>query len=132
MTVSDSSASDNRLPLDRIRADVRAMHAYAVQDARGFLKLDAMENPYGLPPALQTELGARLGALALNRYPGDRGADLQRGRQAVGVLHRVELEEAARVLHRVGVHGAHVGADAVERQAVVGSGRIGNGHRVQR
>lgn len=56
MTVSDSSASDNRLPLDRIRADVRAMHAYAVQDARGFLKLDAMENPYGLPPALQAEL----------------------------------------------------------------------------
>ncbi|MDP9911840.1 Histidinol-phosphate aminotransferase 2 [compost metagenome] len=78
MTVSDSSASDTRLPLDRIRADVRAMHAYAVQDARGFLKLDAMENPYGLPPALQAELGARLGALSLNRYPGDRGADLQR------------------------------------------------------
>lgn len=64
--------------LQRIRPDVRAMHAYAVQDARGFVKLDAMENPFGLPPALQAELGVRLGALALNRYPGDRGADLQR------------------------------------------------------
>jgi len=64
--------------LQRIRPDVRAMHAYAVQDARGFVKLDAMENPFGLPPALQAELGTRLGALALNRYPGDRGADLQR------------------------------------------------------
>lgn len=42
------------------------------------LKLDAMENPHGLPPALQTALGERLGALALNRYPGPRGADLQR------------------------------------------------------
>jgi len=65
-------------PIDRIRSDVQSMHAYAVQDARGFVKLDAMENPFGLPPALQAELGARLGALALNRYPGERGADLQR------------------------------------------------------
>jgi histidinol-phosphate aminotransferase len=54
------------------------MHAYAVQDARGLIKLDAMENPFGLPPALQSALGQRLGALALNRYPGARGADLQR------------------------------------------------------
>lgn len=54
------------------------MHAYAVQDARGMLKLDAMENPHGLPPALQAALGQRLGALALNRYPGPRSADLQR------------------------------------------------------
>ena len=72
--------SDTTAPvsaLQRIRADVRAMHAYAVQDARGLVKLDAMENPFGLPPALQAELGARLGALALNRYPGERGADLQ-------------------------------------------------------
>lgn len=74
--MSDTSAP---VPaLQRIRADVRAMHAYAVQDARGLVKLDAMENPFGLPPALQAELGARLGALALNRYPGERGADLQR------------------------------------------------------
>lgn len=47
------------------------MHAYAVQDSRGLLKLDAMENPFGLPPQLQSELGQRLGALALNRYPGE-------------------------------------------------------------
>ncbi|WP_445322782.1 histidinol-phosphate transaminase [Ramlibacter sp. AN1015] len=48
------------------------MHAYAVQDATGMVKLDAMENPHGLPHALQAELGRRLGALALNRYPGPR------------------------------------------------------------
>ena len=64
--------------LERIRADVQSMHAYAVQDARGLLKLDAMENPFGLPPELQRALGQRLGALALNRYPGERSADLQR------------------------------------------------------
>jgi histidinol-phosphate aminotransferase len=56
----------------RIRPDVQAMHAYAVQDASGLIKLDAMENPHSLPQALQAELGRRLGAAALNRYPGSR------------------------------------------------------------
>ena len=72
-----STTATNRA-LGRIRADVQSMHAYAVQDARGLLKLDAMENPHGLPPTLQAALGQRLGVLALNRYPGERGADLQR------------------------------------------------------
>jgi histidinol-phosphate aminotransferase len=36
-----------------------------------------MENPHRLPPALQAELGQRLGALALNRYPGSRVNDLR-------------------------------------------------------
>ncbi len=60
-----------------IRPDVQAMHAYAVQDSAGMVKLDAMENPHRLPPALQAELGQRLGALALNRYPGSRVNDLR-------------------------------------------------------
>ena len=59
------------------RPDVQAMHAYAIQDSAGMVKLDAMENPYQLPPDLQTALGQRLGALAVNRYPGARVADLQ-------------------------------------------------------
>lgn len=63
--------------LNRIRSDVRAMRAYHVQPATGLLKLDAMENPYTLSPELQRELGARLGALALNRYPGSRSDDLR-------------------------------------------------------
>jgi len=58
------------------RPDVRAMHAYVVQDAAGYIKLDAMENPFTLPPALQAALGERLGAVALNRYPGTRINDL--------------------------------------------------------
>ncbi|MGJ7483844.1 histidinol-phosphate transaminase [Variovorax sp. LT2P21] len=72
------TASTTPAALQRIRADVQSMHAYAVQDATGLLKLDAMENPHGLPPALQAELGVRLGGLALNRYPGARGDDLKR------------------------------------------------------
>ena len=56
--------------LERIRADVRAMHAYGVQDCGNILiKLDAMENPYELPTLLQQALGARLRYLPINRYP---------------------------------------------------------------
>jgi histidinol-phosphate aminotransferase len=66
------------LPLQRIRQDVQSMHAYAVQDASGMVKLDAMENPHRLPQALQEKLGQRLGALALNRYPDGRVNELRR------------------------------------------------------
>jgi histidinol-phosphate aminotransferase len=52
-----------------IRQDVHSMHAYAIQPSAGLTKLDAMENPFGLPPELQAELGARLGRVAINRYP---------------------------------------------------------------
>jgi histidinol-phosphate aminotransferase len=54
-----------------IRQDVKSMHAYAIQDSTGLVKLDAMENPFRLPEALQKELGERLGRVALNRYPVD-------------------------------------------------------------
>ncbi len=76
MTTAPTSDLTRRA-LDRIRPDVRDMHAYVVQSAEGLLKLDAMENPYGLPPALQAALGARLGALAVNRYPGDEAQRLK-------------------------------------------------------
>ena len=53
------------------------MHAYAIQDSVGMVKLDAMENPHRLPDELQKALGERLGALALNRYPGERVNELR-------------------------------------------------------
>jgi histidinol-phosphate aminotransferase len=37
-----------------------------------------MENPHRLPAPLQEELGKRLAAVALNRYPGERLNDLRR------------------------------------------------------
>jgi len=61
-----------------IRQDVQSMHAYAIQPSGGMVKLDAMENPHRLSPELQAELGRRLGALALNRYPGERVNELRR------------------------------------------------------
>ena len=36
-----------------VRADIQGLHAYAVQPSAGFVKLDTMENPHLLPPALQ-------------------------------------------------------------------------------
>jgi histidinol-phosphate aminotransferase len=63
--------------LSHIRRDVQSMHAYAIQDSTGMVKLDAMENPYTLPPALQAQLGERLGRLAINRYPGTCTEDLK-------------------------------------------------------
>lgn len=71
------SAPLNQLIATRIRQDVQSMHAYAVQDAKGLIKLDAMENPHRLSPPLRRELGERLAEVALNRYPGDRLADLK-------------------------------------------------------
>ena len=64
-------------PLSHIRQDVKSMHAYAIQDAAGMVKLDAMENPYALPAELRSQLGERLGRVALNRYPGPRVEDLK-------------------------------------------------------
>jgi len=62
----------NPQALLRIRQDIQSMHAYAIQESVGMIKLDAMENPHRLPLDLQEELGRRLGALALNRYPAGR------------------------------------------------------------
>ena len=70
-----SSLDDTRRRV--IRPDIQDMHAYAVQPSAGLVKLDAMENPFTLPDALQDELGRRLGRIALNRYPAGRVADLR-------------------------------------------------------
>ena len=68
MTASDIQTH----ALQRIRADVRAMQGYHVQASQGLLKMDTMENPYRLSAELQQKLGERLGALEINRYPGER------------------------------------------------------------
>jgi histidinol-phosphate aminotransferase len=64
--------------IKHIRRDLQDMQAYTVQDASGMVKLDAMENPHRLSAELQAQLGERLGAVAVNRYPGSRIDDLKR------------------------------------------------------
>jgi histidinol-phosphate aminotransferase len=69
-----------------IRDDVRATAAYAVVPADGLVKLDAMENPFGLPDELAHSLGERLARVALNRYPPSEPAAFKaRLARAMGV-----------------------------------------------
>ena len=64
-------------PEELVRPEVLAMSAYHVPEARGMVKLDAMENPYALPPELRRELAERLAQLDLNRYPDPRAEKLR-------------------------------------------------------
>jgi histidinol-phosphate aminotransferase len=56
-------------PESVIREDIRAISAYPVQHAEGMVKLDAMENPYGLPQWLREEIARAVLDADLNRYP---------------------------------------------------------------
>jgi histidinol-phosphate aminotransferase len=57
-----------------IRQDVTSSAGYAIQPSEGMVKLDAMENPFGLPPSLKKALGERLAGVAINRYPLNKSA----------------------------------------------------------
>lgn len=72
--------------LSLIRDEVRAINAYHVPPAAGFIKLDAMENPFGLPAPLAKDLGERLAQVALNRYPPADPAEFKRR-----LAHAVQL-----------------------------------------
>jgi histidinol-phosphate aminotransferase len=56
-----------------IRKSILELSAYAVPDATGMVKLDAMENPFSMPAELLDAWLAELRGLRLNRYP-DAGA----------------------------------------------------------
>jgi histidinol-phosphate aminotransferase len=73
----DSTTASAAAALSVLRDDIKALHAYAVQDSVGTIKLDAMENPHRLPYHLQRALGERLGQVAVNRYPGGEMVQLK-------------------------------------------------------
>jgi histidinol-phosphate aminotransferase len=75
MAVPPMSGRD---PESLVRDEVRSLQAYHVPPATGLVKLDAMESPYRLPEALAAEMGARLAAVAVNRYPDPTGAGLKK------------------------------------------------------
>lgn len=60
-----------------VRSDVRALGRYDVPDASGCIKLDAMENPYTLPPELAGALSAAVSRVTVNRYPDAGGAGVK-------------------------------------------------------
>jgi histidinol-phosphate aminotransferase len=57
-----------------LRPEVLALSAYHVQDSTGFIKLDAMENPYRWPEEMTAEWLEILRGAGVNRYP-DPAAD---------------------------------------------------------
>ena len=56
-------------PEDIIRDEVRALAGYHVPESAGMVKLDAMENPYGLPEDVRGQIAALVGHADINRYP---------------------------------------------------------------
>jgi histidinol-phosphate aminotransferase len=60
-----------------VRDEIRALSAYHVPDAQGYIKLDAMENPYHWPEELVERWLHRIRDLPLNRYPDPSTATLK-------------------------------------------------------
>ena len=67
----------DNLIANTIRPEIRADAPYHVPDTGGYIKLDAMENPYPLPLHMRAELGRRLADAVLNRYPVPTYASLK-------------------------------------------------------
>ena len=75
-----------------IRQEIRHLKAYHVPDARGLVKLDAMENPYAWPEELRPLWLERLRQVSVNRYPDPQARALrQRLRQQLKVPAGMEL-----------------------------------------
>src|SRR4051812_34628740 len=64
-------------PEQLVRPEILALQAYHVADATGMVKLDAMENPYRLPPEIRAEFGVALAEEEINRYPDPTGMKLR-------------------------------------------------------
>jgi histidinol-phosphate aminotransferase len=75
-----------------LRQEVLNLHAYHVPDSSGYIKLDAMENPYPVPPALRAEIAEAVAAAAINRYPDPVAASLkEKIRAATGLSREMAL-----------------------------------------
>ncbi len=79
-------------PEEIIRDEIRALTAYHVPDSKGMVKLDAMENPHRLPPALRARLAGLVAEATLNRYPDPGATELKAElRRALQVPAGMEL-----------------------------------------
>ena len=75
-----------------IRPEILAVSAYTVPSSAGFIKLDAMENPYTFPEALKPQLLEQLAAASLNRYPDAAASALRTAiREAMCIPEALEL-----------------------------------------
>ncbi|WP_108125911.1 histidinol-phosphate transaminase [Saccharospirillum mangrovi] len=66
-----------------VREDIRKLTAYPVPNSSGFLKLDAMENPFTWPAELQQQWQATLADVHVNRYPHPDAPEVKQGLRRV-------------------------------------------------
>lgn len=74
-----------------IPESLRSVGAYHVQDAKGLLKLDAMENSFPLPAAVDEAFRSRLASIEINRYPSPHP---QRIEQQIRKLYSIHDDSA--------------------------------------
>ena len=75
-----------------VRAELRALSAYPVAKATGVIKLDAMENPYGLTGEARAQIAAAVANVAVNRYPDGPAAGVKSAlRSSLGIPADVGL-----------------------------------------
>ena len=78
--------------LPRLRAELGKLQAYAVPDSSGYVKLDAMENPFSLPAELRAQWVGQLSQSNINRYPDSNPAELkQKLQQRFGPAGNVDM-----------------------------------------
>lgn len=86
------TATPEQLARRWIRKNIRALQAYHVPDPGDMIKLDAMENPYQWPEAMQQAWLQELAGQALNRYPDPSAAVLTRAlRESFGIPETVDV-----------------------------------------
>ena len=68
----------NKIISSVFRKEVLAIEAYVVADAKGLIKLDAMENPYGWPEHIKNNWLEALRDCQLNRYPDPDAKELSK------------------------------------------------------
>ncbi|MGH7820517.1 MAG: aminotransferase class I/II-fold pyridoxal phosphate-dependent enzyme, partial [Candidatus Binatia bacterium] len=79
-------------PKDLLREEILALQAYHVPEASGFVKLDAMENPYPLPPPLRARMAQLAADAQINRYPDASAAALKaRLREAMNIPPEADM-----------------------------------------
>ena len=87
-----SSITASALASTLLRPEVLDLHAYLVPDSSGYIKLDAMENPYLVPPALRGEIAEAVATAAINRYPDPGAASLkEKIRDVTGLPQDMEI-----------------------------------------
>ena len=75
-----------------IRPEIRALNAYHVPDSKGFVKSDAMENPYVWPEELKQSWLRTLANVEINRYPDPGASEVIQGfRHRMGVADEYDI-----------------------------------------